>query len=286
MKKILIIGSHGMAGHVIKKILLETDRFLIFDIARSDQYGKVSYQMDVTNFDKLKTILIDLKPDYTINCIGILNNEAENHPSKAILINSFLPHFLSETCELIGKKLIHISSDCVFSGLLGNYKENDFKDGFGYYAQTKALGEIDYGNNLTIRTSIIGPELKPNGIGLLHWFLNQRNKINGYTNVMWTGVSTIYLAKFILNILLENDITGVIHLNNNKKISKYEILNIFKILFDRKKLVINKFDKIKIDKSIINTRIDFTYTVPPYDEMFFEMKEWILQNRNIYNYSL
>jgi dTDP-4-dehydrorhamnose reductase len=286
MKKILIIGSHGMAGHVIKKFLTETNKFLIFDIARSDQFGKVSYQMDITNFEKLKSILLDLKPDFTINCIGILNNEAENHPSKAVLVNSFLPHFLAETCQKIEKKFIHISSDCVFSGHAGNYKENDRKDGLGYYAQSKSLGEIDYGSNLTIRTSIIGPELKTNGIGLLHWFLNQTNEINGYTNVMWSGVSTIYLAKFISDILHNNDITGIIHLSNNTKISKYDILNKFKILFDRDKLIINRYDNIKIDKSVINTRFDFLNSVPTYDEMFLEMKEWILHNRDIYNYNL
>jgi dTDP-4-dehydrorhamnose reductase len=286
MKKILIIGSHGMAGHIIKMILSESEKFLIFDIARSNEFGEVSYQLDVTDFDRLKSLIIDLEPDYTINCIGILNKDAENNPSKAILINSYLPHFLAEICEKINKKLIHISSDCVFSGHKGNYKESDQKDGIGYYAQTKALGEIDYGNNLTIRSSIIGPELKVNGIGLLHWFLNQKDDIDGYTNVMWSGVSTIQLAKFILNIIIESDITGIIHLTNNKKISKYDILIMFKILFNKDNLIINKFDKIKTDKSVISTRLDFINSVPSYYEMFFEMKEWVLKNKNIYTYNL
>ena len=286
MKKILIVGSHGMAGHVIKRILSDTGKFNVFDIARNSEYGNVSYELNVSNFEKLGNIIREVSPEYIINCIGILNNDAEEHPAKSILINSYLPHYLAEQCDSLDSKLIHISSDCVFSGVTGDYIETDLKDGIGFYAQSKALGEVAYGKHLTIRTSIIGPELKRNGIGLLHWFLHQKGEIKGYTNALWSGVTTIQLAKSVLFILSGNDISGIVHLTNNKKISKYDLLMNFKELFNRNSLVINPYDQFKVDKSVLNTRGDFNPSIPSYDDMLEELKEWIYLNKNIYSYSL
>jgi dTDP-4-dehydrorhamnose reductase len=286
MKKILIVGSNGMAGHVIKRILINSEKFNVFDIARNNEYGDVSYKMDISDFGKLDNIFLELRPDYVINCIGILNSNAEQHPAKSILINSYLPHYLAEKCDNVNAKLIHISSDCVFSGMSGSYKETDIKDGIGFYAQSKALGEVNYGKHLTIRTSIVGPELKANGIGLLHWFLNQKDEIRGYTNALWSGVTTIQLAKSILLILVENDIFGIVHLTNNEKISKYDLLMNFKNLFERNSLIIIPYEEYKVDKSVLNTRLDFNPLVPSYNQMLKELKEWIYLNRNIYSYYL
>jgi dTDP-4-dehydrorhamnose reductase len=286
MEKILIVGSHGMAGHVIKRILVESKKFNVFDIARNNEFGDVSYKLDVSDFGKLGNIILELRPHYIINCIGILNNDAENHPAKAVLINSYLPHFLAEKCDIIEAKLIHISSDCVFSGLSGDHKENDFKDGIGFYAQSKALGEVVYGKHLTIRTSIIGPELKANGIGLLHWFLNQKSQINGYTNALWSGVTTLQLAKSIFFIIHENNVSGIVHLSNNEKISKYDLLMNFKKLFGRKSLLIIPHGEYIVDKSVLNTRVDFNPHIPSYEQMLKELKDWVINNINYYNYTL
>jgi dTDP-4-dehydrorhamnose reductase len=142
MKKILVIGSKGMAGHIIYHYLKENTDFNIIDIARDDEFFKPTHKVDVTRFDKLQEILGKERPDVVINCIGILNKDAEDNPDRAILLNSYLPHFLAKQGDKTGFKLIHISTDCVFSGKKGGYTENAEKDGMGFYAQSKALGEV------------------------------------------------------------------------------------------------------------------------------------------------
>lgn len=276
MKRILIIGSSGMAGHMIKNVLGQTHHFNIYDIARDDQYGKVSYQFDVTDFEKLKITLINLQPHYVINCVGILNMQAEEHPANAILINSYLPHFLAEICTKLNLRLIHISTDCVFSGKKGNYIEKDFKDGKGIYAQSKSLGEVDNRDHLTIRTSIIGPELKTNGIGLFNWFLKQEKEIRGYSNVFWSGVTTLQLAKSILHIIKNKKISGIFHLSNNVKISKYELLLLMKKCFrDKDDIKIIQDNTYRWDKSLLNTNTILGLT-SSYEQMLLEQKEWML----------
>ena len=119
-----------------------------------------------------------------INCIGLLNNTAEDNPELAVWFNSYFPHLLAAFGKKYDFKLIHISTDCVFSGKEGGYKEDSFKNGNGFYAQSKALGEVINNKDLTFRTSIIGPELKHNGIGLFHWFMNQENEISGFRSLL------------------------------------------------------------------------------------------------------
>jgi dTDP-4-dehydrorhamnose reductase len=158
-KSILVLGSAGMAGHVIYKVLKEELKdFRIFDVARDSRFVNPSKCMDIKDFKMLEHYIEELKPAFIINCIGLLNKSAENFPDEAILINSYLPHFLESKTKNSSTKVIHISTDCVFSGSKGMYKEDDFRDATGYYALTKALGELNNNKDLTIRTSIIGPE--------------------------------------------------------------------------------------------------------------------------------
>ncbi len=286
--KVLILGSAGMAGHIIKEHLsFFHNNYEVFDVARSDYYIKPSFILDATDFSNLKQLIVNLKPDCVINCIGILNKTAEENADQAILINSYLPHFLEKETKNTSIKIIHISTDCVFSGLKGGYIESDFKDGTGIYAQSKALGELNNIKDLTIRTSIIGPELNPSGIGLLHWFLNQNNDINGYTNAFWSGVTTIELAKFI-NVVLTNNmnLSGLFHLTNNKKIDKYSLLVIFQKIFMKYNFKIIPNSKYKIDKSLINTCKNFTYNIPSYEDMIIEMRDFIFTHKLFYDYNI
>jgi dTDP-4-dehydrorhamnose reductase len=278
MSKIIIIGSKGMAGHVIRNFFIEDSFFEVIDVARNDEYFKPTYQLDITNFSELKKILVKERPCFVINCVGILNAYAENQPDKAILINSYLPHFLARICSSICAKLIHISTDCVFSGKKGDYTEFDLKDGFGFYAQSKALGEVAYGGHLTIRTSIIGPELNPAGIGLLQWFLLQNVTVYGYKQAFWSGVTTIELAKAINFFLLSDHITGLYHLSNNQKISKHELLNLFKKFTNREINIIPHNGK-KVDKSIKDTRCELGLVIKEYEKMVEEMIEYIKKHR-------
>jgi dTDP-4-dehydrorhamnose reductase len=277
--KILILGSTGMAGYVIKTYLNETGQFEIYDLARSDKYFKPFYKIDITNFEIISELINKNSFEYIINCIGVLNKNSEENPDLAILINSYLPHFLSKCTKNTNTKIIHISTDCVFSGNRGEYLENDFKDGIGYYAQSKALGEILNGKDLTIRTSIIGPELDKDGVGIFNWLINQSGEINGYTHAYWSGVTTLELAKTISILINKSNFpSGLIHLTNNSKISKFDLLNIIKNTFNLTNVLIKKFDKYKVDKSLKNTNFNLNLNIPSYYEMIMELKNWMENN--------
>lgn len=279
-KKILIIGSKGMAGHVMYHYFKSLRTFEVVDISRDNDFFTSNYIVDVTDTDKLKNIFNIEKPDVVVNCIGVLNKDAEDNPDKAVFLNSYFPHFLARQGTEQGFKLIHISTDCVFNGKKGNYTEGDVKDGFGIYAQSKALGEVNYGQHLTIRTSIIGPELKSNGIGLFHWFMQQTGEIKGYRNVFWSGVTTIELAKAVEK-MVEKEITGLYHLVN-PSINKFDLLVLFKQVYEKDHLSILPFDDYFSDKSLINTRTDFEYIVSNYPTMMAEMKTWMERHTKMY----
>ena len=274
-KKILLLGSAGMAGHLIKSYLQFRDNNLeIIDLARSSKFLIPSIEMDVSRFDALEEIIEISSFQYIINCVGLLSEKSNNNPDQAILVNSYLPRFLESLTAKTKTKIIHISTDCVFSGKKGDYLENDIKDGIDVYAKTKSLGEIINNKDLTIRTSIIGPELNPKGVGLFNWFINSKGTIKGYNNAYWSGVTTLELAKFIYKVIDKNNISGLIHLTNNIKISKYDILQILKSSYKKNDVIISKFSDYKVDKSIINTRKNLDFKIPSYEIMFNQMKNW------------
>lgn len=280
-KKIIILGANGMAGHVIFCGLKEEVlKYEVFSIARNDSKVKPTIILDVTNFKGLELAINQIHPDVIINCVGVLNKSAEENPDLAILINSYLPHFLESITKNTTSKVIHISTDCVFSGDEGSYTEVSVKNGKGFYAKSKALGEIINQKDLTFRTSIIGPELNISGIGLFQWFSTQKGNISGYTKANWTGITTIELLNAI-KFVIDNNITGLYHLVNNIKISKFDLLVLLNKVFDTS-LTITAYDGYKVDKSLINTRDDFKYKVKTYEDMIYEMKEWIENHIELY----
>jgi len=282
-KSIIVLGANGMAGHVITTGLRgDINNYNVISVARSSSEIKPTIILDVSNFVGLKSLIDSSNPDVIINCIGLLNKTAENNPDQAILINSYLPHFLVSTCKNTKTKVIHISTDCVFSGEEGSYVESSFKNGIGYYAQSKALGELNNSKDLTFRTSIIGPELNQNGIGLFHWFANQNIGIKGYTNAFWTGVTTIELLNAI-KVALNNDLVGLYHLVHSEKISKFDLLGLFNEVFGTG-LAIVKYGGYNIDKSLVNTRSDFAFRVKGYKEMIIDMQKWINDHKELYTH--
>jgi len=283
MKKILVVGCKGMAGHVVKSYLESTRNYDVWGLAREVLPQKKIINLDVSNTKKLEDVLNKGDFDVVINCIGLLNKTAEDNPELAVWFNSYFPQLLASLGSVYNFKLIHISTDCVFSGKEGGYNENSFKNGVGVYAQSKALGEVINDKDLTFRTSIIGPELKNNGIGLFHWFMNQKEMISGYKEAYWTGVTTIELAKAIKRAI-DQDLKGLFHLVNNDKISKYDLIKEFNSIFKNNEIKINTNCEYRIDKSLINNRKDFDYTVPTYKKMLIEMKEWLDNYSLIYNY--
>lgn len=282
VKKILVIGIKGMAGHVIYNYLTQKENYEVYGIARNITENDKEFSLDVSDSIRLKQIITDRSFDFVINCIGILNKDAEDNPSKAIWFNSYFPHFLEEITKHTRSKILHISTDCVFNGKKGQYKEDDFKDGEGFYAQSKALGEIINNKDLTIRTSIIGPELNKNGIGLFHWFMNQSGEISGYTSAIWSGVTTFELAKAI-EYVIENPIKGLVHLTNGISINKYDLLTIFKEVWAKNQITVNPYNGKVVDKSLVKSE-KLDYTVLGYKEMLEEQNEWMKEFSNFYTY--
>lgn len=280
-KKIIILGANGMAGHVLVKGLREeTSRFNVIGVARSTSVINPTVILDITNFNLLKDLIETECPDIVINCIGLLNETAENSPDQAILINSYLPHYLEALTKNTHTKIIHISTDCVFSGKEGLYLESSIKNGVGFYAQSKSLGEVINSKDLTFRTSIIGPELNKSGIGLFHWIANQKIEVYGFEKAFWTGVTTVELLHAVKQAISE-DLTGLYHLVFDQKISKYELLNIINNEFSLNLSVVPN-DKYLVDKSLLNTRSDFGFNVNSYEEMIKQMHSWILKNKDLY----
>lgn len=277
----LVLGAGGMAGHMIVHYLQEQGEYVDGLERRNLSYCH-TYIEDALNFDVLANIINDNKYDVIINCIGLLNQNAEDNLDKAILLNSYLPHFLVNVTKDMNTKIIHMSTDCVFSGKRGHYTENDNPDGETYYDKTKALGEIKDDKNLTFRNSIIGPDINENGIGLFNWFMKQNGEINGFDKSIWTGVTTLTLAKAMHKASYSN-LTGLYNLVNNEVISKYGLVTLFNKYMD-KGLKINKVDGIIHDKSLYRKRNDFEFEVGSYEQQVKEMCEWIYNHKDLYKH--
>jgi dTDP-4-dehydrorhamnose reductase len=279
--KILVLGAGGMAGHTISLYFSDQGYDVFGFSTKPVSFIKNNIVGNALEKDKFQRMLLSEDYDVVINCIGLLNKDAENNPSKAIYLNSYLPHFISDTFKGKKTKLIQMSTDCVFAGNTGPYYENSFRDGQTLYDRSKALGEIVDDKNLTFRCSIIGPDINEKGIGLFNWFMKQEAAINGYTGAIWTGVTTLTLAKAMEQAVIEN-ITGLYNLVNNSSISKYELLCLFNKYFKNNKLTINKSDSVKLDKSLRCKRTDFSFNVPSYEQMIIEMKEWVDAHSSLY----
>lgn len=280
-KKILLLGATGMAGHVAYHYLKETNKYEIIDVVYRNKLTADSIVLDVTDKYATAELIKAVKPEIIVNCIGILIKGSRQHPDNAIYINAYFPHLLERLSSEIDAKLIHISTDCVFSGKKGNYTEYDFKDADDVYGRSKALGEVENDRDVTIRTSIIGPELKQNGEGLFHWFMHQEGKINGFTDAIWGGVTTLELAKAI-DKAIDNNLTGLVHLSNGTGINKYDILNLFKTIWNRSNIDIIPFEGHAVDKSL-QSSTKFNMNVPSYNTMLDEMKSWMDNHKSIYN---
>lgn len=278
--KILVLGGTGMAGHTISVYFKEVGHNVTAFSRNKVDYCK-NINGDITDFENLKTIINEGQYDAIINAIGILNQDADDNKSNAVLLNAYLPHFLSDTTKEMKTRVIHMSTDCVFSGKSGGYSETSFRDGETFYDRSKALGELENNKDLTFRNSIIGPDMSERGIGLINWFMKQDGMINGFTKAIWTGVTTLTLAKAMEQALKEN-LTGLYNLVNNETVSKYELLKLFNKYMRNDQIEILPSDKLSLDKSLVNNRRDFSYEVPSYEVMVAEMKEWIDNHKELY----
>ena len=279
--KVLVLGSSGLIGHQVFNHLKSSQNYELYDIAFRRKVHAKTILLDARREGELHRKIKEINPQYIINCIGILIRESELDSESAIYLNSYMPHRLARLADEINSKLIHISTDCVFSGdKSGPYIETDERDGRGVYAKTKGLGEVINDRHLTLRTSVVGPELKRDGGELFHWFMSQSDSIFGFTEAIWSGVTTIELSKAV-KWAIESDIVGLYHVTNNDAISKYELLNLFK-KYTEKDVDIIPDDSRNTDKSFIDTRLLREYRIPSYDRMIFEMINLIVENKEKY----
>lgn len=279
--KVMVFGANGMAGHMIALYLAEQGHDVTGFVKTSNGMFPC-IEGDAIDVRKVREILQSPRYDAVINCIGILNRSVDNDLVEGIYINSIFPHLLERTLSGMDTKFIHISTDCVFSGKTGHYQEDSHPDEESYYGRTKALGEVRGDKSLTFRTSIIGPELKKDGIGLFHWFMTQPGDVDGFSNVIWSGVTTLELAKAIDSVL-EQDLTGLYHLVNNTSISKYRLLCLFKQHMEKEETNIHKNVTFINDRSLIDTRLELKHKIPSYDVMVQELVEWMHQHSDIYH---
>lgn len=279
--KFLVLGCNGMAGHQISLYLQEQGHDVTgFALEKSKLLNK-SIAGDATDFPKLKEIIQTGKYDTVINCIGVLNQFAENNHPLAVMLNSYLPHFVAQAANEVGTQVIHMSTDCVFSGARGQYTEDDFPDGTTFYDRSKALGEINDDRNITLRNSIVGPDINQKGIGLLNWFMQQEGEINGFTGAIWTGQTTLQLAK-TMEVAAREQANGLFNTVPKESITKYDLLQLFNKYFRNNRLTVHPVEGVTANKSLKRTRYDFSYEIPDYEKMVAEAAKWTFAHQNLY----
>ena len=278
--KFFICGCNGMAGHTISLYLQERGHDVYgFDLTES-KYIK-SFAGNAFDTATLSKVIKEGRYDSVINCIGILNQFAEQNHSLASYINGYFPHFLAETTEGTNTQVIHMSTDCVFSGKRGDYVENDLRDNETFYGRSKALGELDDEKNITMRDSIVGPDTNPNGPSLLNWFMAQTGQVNGFINKMWTGLTTLELAKAMEVAAIERA-HGLYNTVPDRAISKYKLLMLFNHYLRNETLIVTPVEGTPANLSLKRTRFEFSYRIPDYDKMIAELAEWIIKHKEMY----
>ena len=256
--KILVLGATGMLGHAVLRLFDQSVEYQVFGSVRSsaarcllpdDLRPSVFTGVNVEDIDSLTRLFAVVHPNVVINCVGLVKQLAEVvDPLAAIPINSLFPHRLARLCDVAGARLIHMSTDCVFSGAKGNYTEDDTADATDLYGRSKFLGEVGYPNAITLRTSIIGHELQ-SAHGLVGWFLSQQEQCSGYTKAIFSGLPTVVLAQIIRDVVITRpNLSGVFHVAA-QPISKYDLLKLIATVY-RKQIEISPDDKLVIDRSL------------------------------------
>lgn len=280
--KFLVLGCNGMAGHLISLYLKEQGHDVTgFARSKSKLLDKTVVG-DARNLLLLGDTIEKDNYDSVINCIGILNKYAESDHEAAVFLNSYLPHFLSKITSNSNTQIIQMSTDCVFSGKKGNYTEDSFPDGTLFYDRSKALGELNDDKNVTLRNSIVGPDIKPSGIGLINWFLQQHDRVKGYKNAIWTGQTTLQLAK-TMEAAAAQHVHGLFNMVPNESISKYDMLILFNKYLRTDPVEIEPEVNFKVDKSLIRTHFDgFDYEIPDYETQIKELGDWMRDHKELY----
>lgn len=260
--RVLVLGTTGMLGSTIFRTLSADNRIETFGTLRAAHgvnrfahhlHEALIPNIQVDNESGVLAAFAHAKPDIVINCIGIIKQlpAAYNH-LESLAINSILPHRLAKYCGLFGARLIHFSTDCVFSGKSGQYRETDPCDATDLYGRSKLLGEVDYEHALTLRTSIIGHELTSNN-SLIDWFLSQTDEVRGFRKAIFSGMPTVEIARIVRDMVIPNpSLRGLYHLSVDP-IDKNELLRLVSETYS-KNIVITPDDEFVINRSLNSER--------------------------------
>ena len=273
-----------MLGNAVLRLLTQSSGYQVFGSVRStsarhllpvDLHPNVISGVDVENIDSLTRLFAVVQPDVVINCIGIVKQLAEaDDPLSAIPINALLPHRLARLCEVASARLIHMSTDCVFSGAKGNYTEADVADAKDLYGLSKYLGEVDYPHAITLRSSIIGHELDGTR-SLIGWFLSQTGSVKGYKRAIFSGLPTVEIARVIRDLVIPDpELHGLYHVSS-EPINKFDLLTLVEQTYG-KTIEIIADDKLVIDRSLDSNRFrQATGFVPkPWAELIKLMRDF------------
>lgn len=275
--KILVLGASGMIGSTVLRVLSEKNDWVVFGTVRDESVKgffpasigeHLRADIDVEHQDSLVRILDQIRPNVVVNCAGLTKHKPEvEDPLISIPINTLMPHRLAGLCKLVGARLIHISTDCVFSGEKGGYIENDFADARDVYGKSKALGEVHYPHTITLRTSTIGHELQSK-YGLLDWFLSQEGRCKGYTRAIFSGLPTVVFAQIVRDVVIPHtELSGLYHVAA-KPITKFDLLKLIADVYG-KTIDMVPDDKLMIDRSLDAKRFQSAtgYVAPEWPDL-------------------
>lgn len=281
--RVLVIGASGMLGNAMLRVMSEQDNWTVYGTLRSPNSAlkalapkaQLLHGIHADQPDSLLVAFTQTRPQVVINCVGLVKQLASaDDPLEAIPINAILPHRLARLCKLAQARLVHISTDCVFSGGQGNYRESDMPDAEDLYGRSKLLGEISDRHAITLRTSIIGHELGSDH-GLIGWFLSQQGRVKGYTEAIFSGLPTCELARVVRDHVIPNaDLHGLYHVAT-EPVSKHDLLQIVNRIYG-KSLQIVPDDTLKINRSLDASRFKQAtgYVAPAWPELIEQMHEF------------
>lgn len=281
MHRVLVLGSSGMLGNAVFRLFAASPGFQTFGTVRSMSSvsnltiagGEFIDGVDVVDFDSVNGAFAQVRPTLVINCVGLVKQlSSSKDPLHAIPTNSMLPHRLARLCSVAGARLIHISTDCVFSGRKGGYVESDIPDAEDLYGRSKLLGEVDQPNAITLRTSIVGHELS-GASGLVEWFLSQSCTVRGFRCAVFSGMPTVTLARVIRDYVVPApDMHGVYHVSS-EPIEKYTFLRLVAQAY-KLSTVITPDDTLVIDRSLNSDafRARTGFVPPPWRDLVAEMR--------------
>lgn len=281
---VLILGASGMLGNAAMRVFAEEPGYDVYGTVRNAASirffpeplrGRVVAGVEANSVDDLLGVVARFRPDTVINCVGVVKQfDASNDPLVTLPLNTILPHRLARLCQAVGARLIHISTDCVFDGRRGDYREDDVANATDLYGRSKLLGEVYYRNAITLRTSIIGHEMDGNH-ALIDWFLSQRGSVNGFAKAIFSGLTTVELSRVIAqHVIPRPELSGLYHVSVDP-INKHDLLSLVADVYGKTIDIVRREEPV-IDRSLSSERFRAAtgYMPPDWMTLICALKEF------------